>query len=127
MEITNERTISTDEISTTSNKYLADIEVWDERDLPYYKRKVKDRIIGGYSSIILGIVIAYVFYTAVMTIALSAFNKGLETMQAIPAIQWVLLALSCLAVFLIVFKTAKKSMIEFIDSCHGEIASSLRA
>jgi hypothetical protein len=57
-----------------------------------------------------------------MTIALSAFNKGLETMQAIPAIQWVLLALSCLAVFLIVFKTAKKSMIEFIDSCHGEIA-----
>ena len=34
MEITNERTISTDEISTTSNKYLADIEVWDERDLP---------------------------------------------------------------------------------------------
>ena len=43
MQYTGHDTVLRDSSSVTSNKYLEEIEVWKETDLPYYKSKVRGK------------------------------------------------------------------------------------
>ncbi len=122
MKITGNNTLSVDEISVTSNKYLEEIEIWDERDLPCYKKKVRGRIFSGYLSIVFALLLVYLSYYALSTLAFFIYQDYDAILKEIPALQWVFLGVFLLIVFLVFYKTSKKSMIGLIDSCHGEIA-----
>ncbi|MBQ7407712.1 MAG: hypothetical protein IJW13_00335, partial [Clostridia bacterium] len=115
-------TVSTDSISVKSNQYLEEIEQWDERELPYYKRKVRGKIFSGYVSIVPALLLVYLCYYVVTAIGYVAYENLEKLLKDVPALQWGIIALFALLVFFIVFRVAKKSMINFIDSCHGEIA-----
>lgn len=121
MEVTGYNTVSTDSIAVTTNKYLKDIESWDERDLPCYKKKVNERMFNGYTAIVPGAIVAYIFYFLFIAIGFSIITSLYEILAEMPNLQWIVIALSYLAVFFIVFAYAKKSMVNFVDSCHGEI------
>ena len=79
MEFKGEKTILREEISVTSNKYLEEIESWNEQDLPCYKRKVRTKIFDGFLSIIAGVMIAYACY-------LLFFAIGFSTVDNLPEI-----------------------------------------
>ena len=121
MEIVGTSTVKTDEISVSSNKYLTDIEVWNERDLPCYKRKVRDKLSAGYLSIFAGAIICYACYMVLMTIGFAFIGDiDVKLSQSLP-LTFAMLGIFAIATFILVFAFSKKRMIEFVDSCHGEI------
>lgn len=121
MEITGQKTLSTDQISVTSNPYLKEIEDWNETELPHYKKKVADKMLSGYVSIVLGGLISYILYIAFFAITFSMFEGLYNLVSSKSVMQWVILFIFYLVVFIIVFIHGKKAMIKFISSCHGEI------
>lgn len=121
MEITGYKTLSSDGISVTSNPYLQEIEVWDEKKLPHYKKKVADRMLSGYVSILLGGLISYAIYLIFFSITAAMFTNLYNLISKSFAAQWVCLAIFYVIVFIIVFLFGKKSMVKFVSSCHGEI------
>ncbi len=122
MEVTGHNTLSTDEISVTSNPHLRDIEVWNERDLPHYKKKVADRMFSGYISIFLGALISYALYLVFFATVASMFPGLYSMVSSSFTAQWVCLFLFYAIVFVAVFFYGKKSMVKFVASCHGEVA-----
>lgn len=120
-QLTDIRTISTDGVAVTSNPHLEEIETWDERDLPYYKRKVSGKIFSGYTSLVPSMIIVYACYIFFTAIGFATIDNLTAWLQAMPFIQWIILALFAVISFILVFLFSKKSAIEFIDSCHGEI------
>lgn len=121
MEITGYNTLSTSEISVTSNPYLEDIEDWNEKDLPHYKKKVADRMFSGYVSILLGALVAYALYLIFFATVASMFPGLYAALGESVAAQWVCLGLFYVVTFMIVFIYGKNSMVKFVASCHGEI------
>lgn len=121
MQYTGHDTVLRDSSSVTSNKYLEEIEVWKETDLPYYKSKVRGKIFSGYTSIIAGVFIVYAFYILFTAIVFSAFPSFVDLLEESATVGLILTAITYLPVFLGVFFFSKKSMVEFVDSCHGEI------
>lgn len=124
MEITGQRTLSTDGISVTSNPYLREIEVWKEKDLPHYKKKVRDRMFNGYVTAVLGGLIAYGLFIVFFAITFSMFTGLYNLVSSSTVAQWIVLMVFYLVVFLIVFSHGKKTMVKFVSSCHGEIGHS---
>ena len=121
MEIVGTSTVQTDEISVTSNKYLTDIENWEERDLPCYKKKVRDKLSAGYVSIVPGAIICYACYMILMTVGFAFIGDiDVKLSQSLPLTLSVL-GIFALATFFLIFAFSKKRMVEFVDSCHGEI------
>lgn len=121
MEYTGYDTVSSNAISGTSNKYLEEIETWNETDLPYYKKKVRSKIFSGYTSIVAGVIVINVAYILLTAIIYSAFSGLAELLETNKTTALIFTGVFALAVFLLVFLFSKKSALEFIDSCHGEI------
>lgn len=122
MEVTDVKTISRDELLVSTNKYLQEIEQWDERDLPYYKRKVRGRIFGGYTSIITALIIISLANILVTVVGMMFFDGFFDSLSTNATTQWIVLGVFYFTVFLSYYLYAKKSTVKFIDSCHGEIA-----
>ena len=109
MEVTGYKTLSTDEISVTSNPYLQEIEEWDERDLPHYKKKVADKMFSGYVSIVLGGLISYALYLVFFAITGSMFPGFFAAVSGSIVVQWVCLFVFYAVVFAIVFIFGKNA------------------
>ena len=122
MEYTGYDTVSSTAISGTSNKYLEEIETWNETDLPYYKKKVRSKIFSEYTSIVAGVIVINVAYILLTAIIYSAFSGLANLLDESKTAALIFTGVFALAVFLVVFFFSKKSAVEFIDSCHGEIA-----
>lgn len=117
----NQQTVSTDQYAVTSNKYLEDIETWRESDLPYYKKKVRDRIFSSYTSIIGGLAVAYLFYGVFISIAMTITNSFYDLLLNYPIAQWGCIALTAIIVLFVIKWFGKRSIVKFVDACHGEI------
>ena len=121
MEITGYETLSTDELSVSTNPYLEDIEIWDERELPLYRKKITDRIISGYTSAVLGGLIAYGLYIVFFAIVASMFTDLYAMLCSSYVAQWICMGVFYVVVFFLVHLYGQRTMATLETSCHGEI------
>lgn len=110
-----------DEFRPTSNKYLKVVETWRETELPYYKKKVKDKIFGGYTMVIAGAIVAYLIYAVLLGVVGMFYSKIVDVLSSNPWTQWLTIGIIAVITFFIIRFAGKRSIVKFVDSCHGEI------